>query len=297
MAGKTRDREVRKDFSRKLLKLRRLRGYPTAYRFFHSPRKASGLGISFQQYLRIEKGERLPSTETLKEILDALGLVSKLFAERDELVRLYVRASMGGDAIFDQLLDVHHKAVAPAEPTVADLALRERFAAIPDMSVDQAISILSDTHRFWFFEWLLHTGKCVTAAEAAVQFGTSELDAVTALEMLVSENLLVRRKKGFASPFYESDVGQPLGVLTGPRIRWVQNQINDRLKKGGAKQVYGYHFMTVEGSARVQQTVAMMRKTSHQTYLFRESRETLDPRFVCVEFRVSDIEAIPGKKT
>ncbi len=297
MKTKSRDREVRSEFAKRLSELRRQRGYPTAYRFFHSPRRGDGLGISFQQYLRIEKGERLPSVETLKTILRILGQLSPLYTDRDTLLLLYIKASMGADPIFDSVFAKPAGAPTVVEPTLTDLALRERFAAIPDMSVNQAESMLDDTHRFWFFEWLLHTGKLVNAAEAAAHFGTSELDAATALEALATSGLLVKRKKGYVSPHYESDIGQPMGVLAGPRIRWVQNQITERLKKGGNKMVYGYHFMTVEGIARVQKTIAMMRKSAHETYLFRERKACMDPRFVCVEFRVSDIEAVPALKS
>jgi transcriptional regulator with XRE-family HTH domain len=91
---------VRKKFGRLVTATRKKRGYTSAYSLFHGNGGSKRFGFTYPHFLQIEKGQRLPSIESLKRLLPIL-LSDGPSEERREMLELYVRASLDGEAIFD----------------------------------------------------------------------------------------------------------------------------------------------------------------------------------------------------
>jgi transcriptional regulator with XRE-family HTH domain len=289
MKKKTRAHHV--GFGSLLVEKRRERGYPTAYSFFHG-RGARRFGVTFQQYLRVEKGTRLPSLKTLEAILDALGTRDNFEAGRTQLLRAFLKASVEGSPLFDPILEpkatVVQNASAEAPEAMLKVALKRALESIPSMTVEQAEAIVANRPQLWIFEWLLHTGDRAKPEELGARFGLRDTEVQAALARLVELKLVKKERDGtHHCPYFETDLSQPHGTLLRKRSLFVTREISSALEDTGKKCVYSYQFMTVESEDRIPELAQVMREAMHKTYLFRERRRVPDGRFVSVEFRVA----------
>ncbi|MFH2202805.1 MAG: hypothetical protein ABIJ96_06810 [Elusimicrobiota bacterium] len=106
-------------FGTVLTRLRREHGYPTAHAFYQSRGGKRGLGLSFANYLALERGRSLPKGSRLPKLMSALGLVSNSKGGK-ELVYAYLKDVLGSDKLLRPLL-----AAAAPNPLPPSLALAE----------------------------------------------------------------------------------------------------------------------------------------------------------------------------
>lgn len=111
-------------FGTTLTRLRRERGYPTAHGFYKSRGGRRGLGLSFANYLALERGRSLPKGSRLPKILSALGLVANSKGGK-ELVYAYLKDVLGSDKLLRPLLSPAAQDPAPPGLALAEAATRQ----------------------------------------------------------------------------------------------------------------------------------------------------------------------------
>jgi len=111
-------------FGTVLTRLRRGSGYPTAHAFYQSRGGKSGLGLSFANYLALERGRSLPKGSRLPRLLSALGLVSNSKGGK-ELVYAYLKDVLGSDKLIRPLLSAAAPDPAPSSLALAEFASRQ----------------------------------------------------------------------------------------------------------------------------------------------------------------------------
>src|SRR5256885_1987642 len=92
---------AREDFSRALAAWREEKGYASGWAFFHQNGGKKVFDFSYNTYIRIESGLRLPSPRNLETILGLLGSRHGYKEERRALLVLFVKALTDGNPLFD----------------------------------------------------------------------------------------------------------------------------------------------------------------------------------------------------
>lgn len=105
-----------------LTKLREQAGFPTAFAFYKGRDGRRALGLSFPNYLKLERGKSLPQAKRIEPLLSALGLELNSPGAK-ELVRAYLGSVLGSE----RLLDVAAGSSVP-DPTPPSWMLAETAA-------------------------------------------------------------------------------------------------------------------------------------------------------------------------
>ncbi len=111
-------------FGTVLTRLRRERGYPTAHAFYKSRGGKRGFGLSFANYLALERGRSLPKGPRVQKLLSALGFVSNSKGGK-ELVYAYLKDVLGSDKLLRPLLAASVPDPAPPSLALAEAASRQ----------------------------------------------------------------------------------------------------------------------------------------------------------------------------
>ncbi|MBI3542241.1 MAG: hypothetical protein HY075_03065 [Deltaproteobacteria bacterium] len=189
-------------FAKALLARRKERGYPTAYSFYHKNGGRKTFDFSYHHYLLIEKGMRLPSQNSLKAILSALGLENVgFYPERKELLVHFVKALLNGDPIFEPVFKSARPGASDpsSESFEAELlktTATKQVSDVPRMNAEAAGAITGNPAAFWILNWLLQTGVPTGLQQLRVAFGYTEAEASAAVQLLLKHDLIKMRKDG-----------------------------------------------------------------------------------------------------
>ena len=283
-------------FAKTLLGRRKERGYPTAYSFYHKNGARKTFGFSYHHYLLIEKGMRLPSQNSLKAILGALGLETTAFyAERKELLLLFMKALLNGDPLFDPLFKagrsgMGESASEPAESLESELlksTATKQTGDVPRMTKEQAEAVTNNPAAFWILNWLLQSGHPASPEQLRIDLAYSEADVTAALSLLVKNNLAKARKDGsFETSFAETDLFLPVSVHQN-RSKWLSDQIQGKIKTLKANpSYYGYLLMAVDDDERLAVVYNLFRDALRKSYLLRPRGAVSSGSLVAIEARV-----------
>ena len=174
---------ARRKFGRLVVATRKKRGYTSAYSLFHGNGGAKRFGFTYPHFLQIEKGQRLPSIESLKRLLPVL-LAEGATQERREMLELYVRASLDGEALFDIVFQAPVQAAPAADNALLERAVDERIATVPRMSHEQFDAMTSTRGAFWVFHYFQSQGGKRIPSDAAARLGLSLAEAEDAFQRL-----------------------------------------------------------------------------------------------------------------
>ena len=89
-------------FGKALCELRGAQGYASAYAFFKKSGAARGLGMTFANYLSLERGSSVPKGWRLERLLSSLGLVPQSTGGR-KLIRAFLTDVLGSPNLLDAL--------------------------------------------------------------------------------------------------------------------------------------------------------------------------------------------------
>lgn len=134
-----------KEFGTVLARIRKERGFASAYKFFRGVGGSKSLGLSFVSYWDLERGKKLPKSWRLKAIIAALG-IGPHSREAQDLVRAYFKVLSGSDELVQILAAAPAQALPPA-----DLAQTAAHRVISQLSVNLTME-----------QWRLRTRDLVT---------------------------------------------------------------------------------------------------------------------------------------
>ncbi len=273
--------------------MRAERGFPTAYAFFHKNGGVRKLDFTYACYLYLERGVRLPSPAVLTRIFETLGLSGPAFVpERKELLKAYLLAQAGGGPLFDPVLEAtstREPADGPADFTAE--AGRRLLSAVPTMSLEQATALASNPAAFWTFHYLLHSGRRETAGSIGRRLGHSETEQSLALDLLLQQKLVERRRDGtYSSPHFKSDLFAPVASVTPEKAAWSSQQIEKRLlaRKDGVPY-YGQFFLVLDDDPSVANLVSVFRDAIRKAYLLRPRSPPRKGKLLSVEARIASL--------
>lgn len=183
-------------FSETLVKARRGQGFSNAHSFFLSRGGRRALGLSYPNYLALEKGRSLPKGPRLAAILKALDAPPSV---RRELVRAYVAELLGTDAL---LRDLEEPSRPSDEPPTSDeaarQALRQRAA---QLGLEQWRVLAADPAAYLCHVYLVNTPGWNSHAEIARAAGIEPAKARAVLKALDKARIVELSGDRARSPF------------------------------------------------------------------------------------------------
>jgi hypothetical protein len=306
MSPKAEAQPDRLRFAKALVQKRRERGFATAYAFFHKTGGQKHFGFSYNYYLLVERGLRLPSEGALELILDVLSAKTVFYEERRALLTLYVKALLGGNPLFDPVFEAAaaaRPAAGPAPATLTsdrpeDAILRiagvRQLRKVPRMSVEQVTALTSEPAAFWVAQWLLQTGRTGTDEQLASDLSLPRESVAAITARLGEAELLKRRKDGsWYSPYFETDLFEPLSTMGSDKSLWFSERIQERIRQTQRPHFYNYYLLSVETDDRIKLLVDLCREISRKAYLLRERKPARGGALVALETRVCPIVNIP----
>lgn len=131
-------------FGKALARARRGQGFHGPYAFYRSRGGRKALGLTFPNYLSLERGRSLPQGWRLKRLLSALGLAPQAAAAR-ELVRAYLADVLGGDDLLRPLLQLE-PLVRPSAPFrfAAEVTRRTHWHKMVQLTIEQHRLLAAD---------------------------------------------------------------------------------------------------------------------------------------------------------
>lgn len=294
--------ETRVAFGRALAAWRKERGYPTAYAFFHKSGGKRYFGVEYAYYLRVERGERLPSPDHLARILDALGSSVSHARSRDGILTAYLRATVDGHALFDPVLAASTKPAAPVgspEPEVQASVLKrvseQTLQSMGRISDEQWQAITSGRAALWVFYWLFYTGSSASTEHLGSQLGFPPSEAAQAVDRLIHVGLAHRLKNG------RIECAESAKRLLSPSSRafqetrlWLSERLTERLRyrerRGDSSDhYYGYFFLPLQSMQQAADVVTILKEAVRKSYLLSLGESPARGTLVGVEARVAPI--------
>lgn len=183
-------------FSAVLVRVRREQGYENAHSFYKGRDGRRTLGLSFANYMALERGLSLPKPFRLEAILKALNLTPAM-AQWKELTRTYLVCLLGSDALL--------KGLEPA-PAVAEKAddeaarqlLRQRSA---QLNLGQWRVLAADQAAYYCHVYLVNSPGWSTQAELAVALDLPASAVKNALKALAAAKIVEVSGGRARSPF------------------------------------------------------------------------------------------------
>lgn len=188
------------DFADVLRRLREGLGFSTAFSFYKARDGRRALGISFQNYLKIDRGQSLPQPRRLEPLLSALGL-SLDSPEAKELVRAYLRSTLGSERLLE--LAAGPSAVDPAPPSwlMAETASRQAIAQRNvQLSLEQYRTLAKDAVAYACHVILANTQAWMSRRELSRMTGRPAAAVARALAALEDAGLAELRPGAARSP-------------------------------------------------------------------------------------------------
>lgn len=186
------------EFSAVLQRVRRERGFANAHSFYRGCGGRRALGLSFPNYMALERGKSLPAAWRLEAILAGLGL-DEGSAPRRELIRAYLVALLGGDAL---LKGLEAPASAQASESATDEASRQaqrQRAAALDLAQWRVLAADPGAYRVHVF--LVNTPGWSGEAEIAAAAGLPAAKARVILKKLAAARVVEAGNGRARSPF------------------------------------------------------------------------------------------------
>lgn len=284
-------------FADRVVDARKKRGFPTAYGFFHKNGGKTHFGFSYLHYLLIERGLRLPSVASLRAILEVVAREATHSEDRLAILTCYLKALTGGDPIFDPVLahrplpaaadlqppplpgetvpafreDTHTQPAAESDTDrLVRLAASTHKGSIPRMSREQVEAVLSSPAGFWVFQWLLQTGLRLDIAGLSESLELKTPDVLAATARLQQVGLIRRLKDGrFEAPAFQTDLFEPMALLTPERKTWINGQINARVRAQGEDHAHGYYLLFIDDEQKTQALKRVFWEALSKAYLLR----------------------------
>lgn len=303
-------KKARLAFTRTLKNLRKVKGFGTAYAFYHKSGGAKYFGFAYNHYLRIESGDRLPSEEGMVKILDALTLKLMHGSERRELLELYLRAMLGGHAILDELF-VKNSAMHDATLNQVDVAARieslilshaakHKVAAVPRLDPAQLESLKDNPTAFWLLVLLTETALEASVEELAPALGETLEKVEAAARLLLSEKLVEKRGSKLVSRFAECGLFVPSSTGSVRYGDWPLEQVDRKLlsNRDTKSLLNGYFHIAIDREdPRLQILVEYFRDCLRKAYMLRESKPVDKGNLYCVMARIHPIFKIAQQQS
>ena len=177
-------------FGKLLAGIRQEQGYKTPYAFFRSRGGQRGLGLTFANYLRIERGRGLPKGWRIKKLIAALELLPHSEKARS-LVRAFLVSVLGDEELMQDLLSEVSSDPAPSSMRLAESAATQALGQTKvQLDLEQYKAIARSATAYACHAVLCNTGGWVEAKDLAKLTGEALPGVKKALKELAAAALV-----------------------------------------------------------------------------------------------------------
>lgn len=183
-------------FAAILARLRREQGFENAHSFYRARDGRRTLGLSFANYMALERGRSLPKPWRMSAILKAMNL-PEASAPWQELVRSYLTCLLGSDALLRGLEPAPLSADLSSDE-VARQSLRQRSA---QLDLGQWRLLAADPAAYYCHVYLVNTPGWSAAADIAKAAGLSAVKVRSVLKALGTAKVVEVSGQRARSPY------------------------------------------------------------------------------------------------
>jgi hypothetical protein len=195
-------------FAETLTRLRRDQGFKTAHAFYRQRGGRQGLGLSFANYVKLERGASLPQGPRIEALASSLGLTPGSPQTR-ELVLAFLADTLKSTKLLEGL----GSAVSDPAPPSWQLAESATRQAIGQRSLqltpEQYAAIASDERAYACHVVLANTKGWTPKAELSELVGLAPKDVEAGLRILSKASLVELGSEGARSPLAGSYIVPP----------------------------------------------------------------------------------------
>ena len=272
-------------FGTALAEARGAQGFKTPYAFYTARDGRRLLGLSFANYLRIEKGRSLPKPFRLLRLVGALGFSSGE-PRAKALIRAYIKSVLGSD----ELLEAREAAApdpAPASWLLAENATRQAIGqrAI-QLSMEQYRVLAKDPTAYAAHALVCNTHGGLETKELARMLKVSAAALRAALSALCKAGLATKRGTVIESPFAGKFVTPPtptpelagvFAALAKHRAAWLESR---------ARVLDAPYLILRAPKAKMRQYLAHLGDAVRLSAVYGDVKPGEDSEFYLVEGRV-----------
>ncbi|MBI4345616.1 MAG: hypothetical protein HY553_02100 [Elusimicrobia bacterium] len=272
------------EFAEVLVRLREKAGFPTPFAFYKGRDGRRALGLSFPNYLKLERGSSLPQPRRLEPLLSALGLDPRSEPAR-EFVRAYLAAVLGSRRLLELAAGPSGMDPAPQSWVIAETAARQAIGQRKvQLSLDQYGVLAKDPAAY----------AChAIMANTLAWLPTSELARLTGRKAaVVSKALAVLARTGLAE-VADGRARSPLAgrFVTPPALTPLTASIYASLQKHRAawatRVLHSNYLILRARKDDIERYHAHLGDAVHLSAIYGDVKPTEDSGFYLVEARVS----------
>jgi hypothetical protein len=189
--------------------IRKEQGFPTAFAFFRKRGGQKGLGLSFNNYLNLERGKSLPKPFRLAALVDVLGLAPENPRAR-ELVRSYLIGLLGSEDLLLYLAPRKEPVSPPQSWMLAETASRQAIGQrMVQLDLEQYQLLAREPAAYACHVFLANTAGWHEKRDLAEKLGLGAPAAGAALRRLAAAKLAELKGGRARSPFAGKFVTPP----------------------------------------------------------------------------------------
>ncbi|OGR73397.1 MAG: hypothetical protein A2089_07370 [Elusimicrobia bacterium GWD2_63_28] len=260
-----------KIFAAALSRIRKDRGFPSAYKFFKAVGGSKALGMAFVSYWDIERGKKLPKSRRLNDIIEALGL--KLSSsEGKALVKAYFTELSGSEELVRVITEPE---AGPAGDT-GQLAAQQALAQLAvTLTLEQARVMVRDKVTCFCFNGISETEGGLTPGELSDGFGFKPAEVRKALKALADCGLVEASGEKVRSRNAGRIVQlMPMTPETKPLRMALRGYYNEFVAQG--RSLAGRRCMVRMNKAALEQYTDHLRKAVELAEAYGNPRETAE---------------------
>jgi len=273
-------------FGAALARIREEQGFTSAHAFYRSREGRRNLGLSFANYLNIEKGRSLPQSRRVRPILAALGL-SESSPQARELANAYLVSLLGSDDLL--VMAGGGRSAAPGRSLAEEAAHQAISQRAVQLSIDQWNVMAQSRAAYDCHIFLVNTPGWVALEELRKVTGLAAPALKKTLAALASAGLVevsgprVRSplaRKALKSPGPLAAVATLQAALYNHRKAWTEDH---------AKLVHLSHLTVRLPKANVDRYAHQLAEAVQLSAVYGDVERTADTAVYLVEGRIYSV--------
>ena len=273
-------------FGKLLTSVRKEQGYATPYAFYRSRGGQRGLGLTFANYLSLERGRSLPKGWRLKKLLTALELMPHS-PRTKELVYCYLAGVLGSEDLLRDLISEAAPDPAPGSWKLAESAASQALGRTKvQLDMEQYGALSRDAVAYACHVVLCNTAGWVDASDlsemtgaevAAVKKSLKGLKAVKLVKYSGSKARSTLEKNYVAPPAPTAAMASVYAALKKHRSAWIE-------RRGLA--IHAPYLLLRAKRSQMQRYLEHLSEVVNMSALYGDIDRTPDSEIFLVEGRV-----------
>lgn len=277
---------ARSRFAETLKGLRENAGFATPFAFYRGRDGRRTLGLSFPNYLKLERGGSLPQPRRLEPLLSALGLEAGSPQAR-ELVRAYLQALLGSERLLEIAAGASAPDPAPPGWILAESAARQAIGQRKvALTLEQYRALARDGLAYACHVILANTRDWIESRELARLVGRPARAVAGALAVLERAGLAERSGAKARSPLAGRFVAPPAAT---PALAAVYASLRGH-RSSWKKKTRGSHYLILRATeAAMERYAPHLADVVSMSAIYGDVKPSEDSGMYLVEARVSKL--------